>query len=203
MPTWKKILLEDDTIPASKITSGTFPNSYTFAGAISVDTINEKTANNGVAIDGLTIKDASVKSSTPIAARVHHNANQSISNVTFTALAFSSERYDTDAIHDTSTNNSRLTCKTAGKYSIQAVVNFDNNATGVRVVTILLNGTTTIAVESRNAVNGTNTSITISTDYDLAVNDYVEVQAYQSSGGNLNVISAGNYTPEFSMHRIA
>ena len=34
-------------------------------------------------------------------ARVYHNANQSISNTTVTALAFNSERWDTDTIHDT------------------------------------------------------------------------------------------------------
>ena len=36
-------------------------------------------------------------------------------------LSFDSERYDTDSIHDTVTNNSRLTCKTPGKYLIVAL----------------------------------------------------------------------------------
>ena len=35
--------------------------------------------------------------------------------------------------------------------------------------------------------------------YELAVNDYVELVVYQSSGGALNVVSSGNHSPEFMM----
>ena len=59
---------------------------------------------------------------TDIGARAHHSSNQSITNNTFTVLSLNSERWDTDSIHDNSTNNSRLTCNTAGKYIITAGV---------------------------------------------------------------------------------
>ena len=35
--------------------------------------------------------------------------------------------------------------------------------------------------------------------YDLAVGDYVELLAYQTSGGALNAIAVGNYAPSLSM----
>lgn len=136
-------------------------------------------------------------------ARVFHNAAQSINNNTTTILAFNSERFDTDTIHDTVTNNSRLTCKTAGKYIVSATIGFASNATGVREVDVKLNGTTNIARRIENAVNGDNHYTTVDSLYDLAVNDYLEIAVVQTSGGALNVLSSGNSSPEFGMVRVA
>jgi len=138
-----------------------------------------------------------------LGARVYHNANQSISNTTVTALAFNSERWDTDTIHDTATNNSRLTCKTAGKYLIVGQVRFASNATGVRQVDIRLAGSTTIGSGAMNAAGGGNVTImTVATVADLAVNDWVDLAVYQDSGGALNVLSSGDSSPEFLMVRV-
>lgn len=135
-------------------------------------------------------------------ARVYNNAAISISNNTETTLTFNSELYDTDTIHDTGSNTGRLTCKTAGKYVISCVLEFASNATGYRSVAFRLNGSTYIAGRSQAAVNGMGTQIELTTIYDLALNDYVEVRATQTSGGNLNVNSTNYYTPHFMMQRI-
>lgn len=135
-------------------------------------------------------------------ARVYNNANLSISNATQVALTFNTERYDTDTIHDTSSNTSRLTCKTAGKYLIIANAEFAANATGVRGLYIRLNGATLIGITHAQITSGDGAIFTVSTIYDLAVNDYVEVMAYQASGGSLNVMANANYSPEFMMQRI-
>lgn len=134
-------------------------------------------------------------------ARVYHSTNQSIPNGVLTALAFNSERFDTDNIHDTVTNNSRLTCKTAGKYLIIANVFFDLNTSGYRELHIRLNGTTTIG---RLDIAGTNNNraLVVSTIYDLSIDDYVQACVLQTSGGPLNVLAAGNYSPEFMMVRV-
>ncbi len=132
-------------------------------------------------------------------ARVHHNTTQSIANATVTALAFNSETADTDTIHDTSTNNQRLTCKTAGIYLIVGQVAIQSNATGFRAALIRLNnGATYIAAEQRQAVNGDGTFMTVSSIYPLAVNDFVTLEVYQNSGGSLNaIVSSG--APSFMM----
>lgn len=136
----------------------------------------------------------------PPAARAYHNAAQAIADSTFTKLAFNSERYDYDTIHDTATNNSRLTCKTAGVYVISGSVSFASNTTGIRRVLILVNNTTYIADQVFTPIAGGNeTTVSISTQYALAVNDYVELQVYQTSTGSLNVNSNANYSPEFMM----
>lgn len=133
-------------------------------------------------------------------ARVYNGANISIANATLTALTFNSERYDTDAIHDTASNTSRLTCKTAGKYLIGGNAAWGSTGTDERRLQIRLNGATLIASWVGNS--GANMNMYVATVYDLAVNDYVELMVYQATGGAINVTAAGNYSPEFWMHRI-
>ena len=133
-------------------------------------------------------------------ARVYNSANISIPHATFTALTFDSERYDTDAIHDTATNTSRLTCKTAGKYIIDGNVEWGNGADTGRYCRIRLNGTTDIAAVAQAGQAWMVQQV--SAVYDLAVNDYVELVVYQSTGGAFNALVGANYSPEFWMQRI-
>ncbi|MGD0856546.1 MAG: hypothetical protein ABSA18_12180 [Dehalococcoidia bacterium] len=137
--------------------------------------------------------------------RVTHSVSQSIATATVTVVAFDTERWDTDIIHDNSTNSTRLTCKTAGIYLIISNIAFAANATGRRSVYLKLNGTTWIGIIGLPAVpdGSTSTLIQVSTLYQLAVNDYVEVYCYQNSGASLNVDVTPQYNPEFMMARIA
>lgn len=141
-----------------------------------------------------------------VGARAYNNANISIADATLTALTFNSERYDTDTIHDTSTNSGRLTCNTAGKYLIAGHVQWGDNATGFRLIAIRLGGTTYLAIHNQMATtfNATDNATyqSISTVYELAVGNYVELVVEQISGGALNVISSGSFSPEFEMSRI-
>jgi len=134
--------------------------------------------------------------------RVYNSAVQSCANEAWTTLAFDSEAWDTDTIHDLVTNNSRLTCKTAGKYIITAFAAFAANATGQRFFTIKLNGTIYLTQACFQAAAAQRTACTIATLYSLAVNDYVEFLIYQNSGGALNTDIVDG-TTNFSMARIA
>lgn len=135
-------------------------------------------------------------------ARVYHTAAQTLATGVGVYLAFNSERWDTDTIHDPIANNSRLTCKTAGKYIISASVRFDANAVSVRGLSIRLNGVSFIAGLIINAASAGETDMTVSTIWDLAVGNYLEVKAIQFSGGNLNVPATIYFSPEFMMQRI-
>ena len=140
-------------------------------------------------------------------ARVTHNAAQSITNNTVTALAFNTERFDqaggsSSTQHDTVTNNSRLTAVYAGVYTIFGNIEWAGNATGFRDLELRINGTTVIAFwRSQPATSGT-WQQNISSIYNFAVNDYVELLVRQDSGGALNVNSTGNYSPEFGFVRV-
>lgn len=52
-------------------------------------------------------------------ARLLHSTTQTISANSDLAVAFNAEQYDTDEMHDTSTNNSRVTATTGGIYMCQ------------------------------------------------------------------------------------
>jgi len=45
--------------------------------------------------------------------------------------------------------------------------------------------------------------MTISTIYQLAATDYVELQVYQDSGGDLDINASAASSPEFAMVRVA
>jgi hypothetical protein len=137
-------------------------------------------------------------------ARVYNSSNISVAHAALTALTFDSERYDTDSIHSTVSNTSRLTCQTDGKYLISANIHFASSAAGTsRAIIIELNGSGTyIAFDSRRPVSGDATRLSISTIYDLSAGNYVQLIPYQDSSGSLNVLASGNYSPEFMMQRI-
>lgn len=137
-------------------------------------------------------------------ARVYNSAT--ISHTTsgsWQSVTFDSERYDPSAMHSTSVNPSRITALVAGVYDIKANLAFAPSAVGIRGLRLLLNGTTIIFQDVRVSSSATaSTSIGAATDYQLAVNDYVEMQGFQDSGGALNMNAAANATPEFSMRLV-
>ena len=188
-------------------TTGAFSLTLTVAGGSGVAITQGEIRD--FAIDGTTVRPTNATAGTytqasaqAIWARVFHNAVQSIPNNTPTALSFNSERADTDVIHDNVTNNTRLTCKTAGLYLIGPNVGFASNATGFRALAIQLNGSTFIAGQAVPAVNGSITRLATFTLYALAVNDYVEAIVVQTCGAALNTEQVANITPEFMMVRL-
>lgn len=131
-------------------------------------------------------------------ARVQRAAAQSIANNTFTAVTFATEEYDSGSYHDTSTNTSRLTVPVAGKYLITGSIEYAANATGVRAAGIRMDGTTYIASQSTASLGAVlATTVNVSVVRDLAASAYVELMAYQTSGGNLNAL--GNNLTHFSI----
>lgn len=135
-------------------------------------------------------------------ARVWHNLNQNIPHNTWTTLAFNSEDYDTNEIHDPVTNNSRLTCKTAGKYLLIGNMSWGLNVTGLRSFLFLKNGVTYLTQLLVGLQLTGDFSGSFSCVVDLAVNDFIEVQARQTSGNPLAVVSYASVTPYFMIQRI-
>jgi hypothetical protein len=148
--------------------------------------------------------DAHVDSKAPHpnvpAARVYNSASQSIPNNTDTVLAFDTELFDTDAMHDNVNNNTRLTCKTAGNYLIIANVGFTSNATGFRKLYLKINGSINDGLVSAMSVNGDQTFLATSVLRSMAVNDYVEAYVKQTSGEPLNAVSG--IITSFNMVRV-
>jgi len=166
--------------------SETYGNSFTVYGA-----------------DVFLSSNSHIVDSTNIGARAYNSANISIPNATTTALTFNSESYDYDTIHSTSSNTGRLTAKKSGVYQITGGGAFAANATGGRQFAIRVNGSTYIGATFVPTVGGSyTTNLDVSAMYKLNLNDYVELVAFQTSGGSLNVVYAADYSPWLAMSRI-
>ncbi len=121
-------------------------------------------------------------------------ATQSIANNTYTAVSFNVETEDSNGFHDNTTNNSRITVPTgyAGRYLLIATINWDqSNGVGGRYIGFAKNGTlvsdTAIGLGA-GGVPAATLFLTYSLIINLAVGDYVETYAKQTSGGALSVI---------------
>src|SRR5262245_16079260 len=81
------------------------------------------------------IEEGILDASQAPAVRVTHNTTQSTTSGVDLFLAFNTERFDqvagtSSTMHDTSTNNSRLTALYAGIYQITGQIEYASNATG-------------------------------------------------------------------------
>jgi hypothetical protein len=100
-----------------------------------------------------------------------------------TALTFPTEEHDSNGMHSTGSNTGRLTCVTAGLYSIYAHIGLGSGPLGgtdrVRAwlrVTKKAGGVAIIASNNKETSNlETLMQLPLSTDYPLGVGDYVEV----------------------------
>lgn len=155
-------------------------------------------ANNTVltadSAQALGLKWATPAGASFVGCKAYKSANQSLSNATATMITFDSEFFDTDAIHSTSTNTSRFTVPAGkgGKWQLSTTLAYDANSTGFRQIRIVKNGTNfnnLIAVP----VTADGTHMSHTDIFELVATDYIELQAYQNSGGNLNILST-NYT---------
>jgi hypothetical protein len=121
--------------------------------------------------------------------RAKRTSNQSIANNTFVAISFDAEDWDTQSMHSNVTNPSRLTVPTGGggKYTIGFYIYWQPNATGRRVIRFIKNGVTLLGdIEMIKESTGLCSGAATLEDSAVAA-DYWEVQAFQVSGGALNV----------------
>ena len=125
--------------------------------------------------------------------RAKRNADQSIGTASTTAITLPSEDFDTDGFHSTSTNTSRITIPTGlgGDYLIAAHLVFASNATGNRQLVLWKNGAGLELIGVTNsAISGITTRLSFTVALPLVAGDYLEIAAFQNSGGNLNVSDA-------------
>lgn len=121
------------------------------------------------------------------------SAVTSLNNTTGTLILFDAEEYDTNSMHSTSTNTSRITIQQDGHYLILGSIGYAANTTGYRNAHLLVNGTAIAraAVQSPPTVNAV---VQVSSFKDLVATNYVELQGQQSSGGALDTVVGGAYT---------
>lgn len=124
--------------------------------------------------------------------RAVRSTNQSVADSTFVAIEFTAaDDWDTDGFHDPSTNPNRVTIPTgqAGKYRIMGYTIFSSASGGRRIGELDKNGTTTLMRDERGVSSSTQTLV-VGGDVDLADGDYVELLAYQTSGGAIDLTAS-------------
>jgi hypothetical protein len=137
--------------------------------------------------------------------RARAAGNQTIAHIVATAVLWDVETSDNDGIHDTVTNTSRLTCRTAGVYQIDADVLWNAAAGNYRQLVIQRNGNVNdvVAERSQTPVTGSiGTRQGISATTELAVGDYIELIVQQDSGAGLALVSDATRGAHFAMVKI-
>lgn len=150
---------------------------------------------------------SSISAASGSGCRVKRTADFTVADSTWTALTFDAESYDPDGFHSTSSNTSRLTVPSgkAGKYVILGQVQWENPGVVIATYTlrVRLNATTVIAVSWPQNAPASQPSQQVHAVYDLAVGDYVELEAYQTTGGDHEILNASDYSPVFSLQLVA
>lgn len=129
--------------------------------------------------------------------KVTHSVDQSIANNNFIALSFDTDVFDSFDMHNPESNKSRIYIVANGKYLLSGLVVFAESPTGTRQIVIRRNGSVSLASASQSANTSGPAHMTVSTIESLAVGDYVELSATQSSGGSLAVIASSSFSPLF------
>ena len=148
-------------------------------------------------------KLATIERPAAVGARVYRDSAQTIADNTLTAITFSDVRFDTHGMFALA-SPTKLTILIAGVYVVSAHIAWAVNDVGRRTCYIEKNGTGIyIAGDQRNAVTQASrrTEISISTIYQFAKNDYIELIVLQESGGNLNVDYVAERSPELAIAR--
>ena len=182
------------------------------AGDLLYGTAADTVARLGIGTAGQVLKvnsgatapewGAASAAATFVGASAYNNANQSISNATWTVLNFNSENFDTDAFHSTSTNTSRMTIPSGkgGKYMVTMKGHFQGNSAGDRYVALVKNGSS-VGAWRLSAVSGASIGFGQSVVMDLVATDYLQVEVYQDSGVSLNALGNG-IPPEYNFLQV-
>jgi hypothetical protein len=111
-----------------------------------------------------------------------------------TPLLFDSELTDIGALHSTAANTDRFVAVDAGWYLIVAQATYALSGAGMRQIRINLNGTTDLALKEVVPTAGATQPADLILIVLLAAGDYVTLNAYQTSGGNLNTVAGRDRT---------
>lgn len=122
---------------------------------------------------------------------VASSGSQTLTNNTPTVVTFWSgaEDYDLDSYHESATHPSRFTATTSGYYVFTTRILFASNATGIRRIGFAKNGGADLWQDDEDASGGGTQTVLTGTSWPFAMSagDYMEVTAYQNSGGNLDL----------------
>jgi hypothetical protein len=140
---------------------------------------------NGIGM--MTYTGTSWRVLTGLHALLHGSTTQSIPNNAYTAVTLGVQVRTVNMTTTTATG--RINCTFDGVYMVSGQASFAANASGRRQVGIMKNGTVIVQTQNRSDPDSTNTLPVTTATYavDLTAGDYLQLAAFQDSGGALNV----------------
>jgi len=134
----------------------------------------------------------------------HSNADQTISDNTYTKVSLQTEIFDTDSKYDAS--NYRFTPTVAGKYFVYGSARLQVEESQMRLGSTAIYKNGSIYAERTidfRGNNGLQMSVDVSTTIDMDSNDYVELFAKIYKGGGTAIkIETDNKSTNFGAYRI-
>lgn len=132
------------------------------------------------------------------------SGDTAVPNTTNTVLPFDSENFDTDGMHDNSTDNSRITIQTSGTYIFGFDGRWENDGSGFRRIQLRKNGSTIVGEQHTENVGGSIEMYQCVTFpiQEAVATDFFEILAFQNSGGALDM-EAATPDPTFWAHRLS
>ena len=175
--------------------SGTNTSAVLAVGTIGQTLVADSTASTG-------LKWATPASgSTFVGASVSMSAFQSVADLTETILLWNTEQYDTNSIHDTSTNTDRMTVPTgkAGKWLVTGTIYGSQLSGGYLEIYLTVNGAA--AAEPISSDGGSfkrSPTCILSRILDLSAGDYIRIVAYQGNNGGAKNLGGTNSRFQFT-----
>jgi len=135
--------------------------------------------------------------------KVSRTTNQSIPDSTDTAVTFTTEEFDFGGWWSSGTLATVPSGAIPAGFTtiivmVVASLRFVSNGTGTRQISVMLNGTTAEAM-NLSALSGEMTTVYVTTFVEAAAGDTLGINAWQSSGGALNLnycrMAAVRYAP--------
>ena len=191
----------------AKVTNATHTGDVTGATALTIatDAVDIGMLSASGTADGTTFlrgdNQWAAAGVTDISCRVYSSAAQSITQNSDVTNTWNQENYDTDTMHDNSTNNSRIKATTAGKYLIVCNIEWAAGITGWRNHYLYVNGSTTIGSTRLMALDASKPVYNLVTIWDFSTNDYVELRVHQNATAARTVNNGAGVT-FLAMHKI-
>ena len=182
--------VETAKIKDSNVTAAKLANN-----AVETAKIKDGQVTNNKIADG-TITETKLNTTTkifdPPAAGMETSYNQDIPNNSWTLIDASFKIYEKGNIA-TNFTNKKITINVDGLYLVTGKLAFLGNSTGIRGISIYINGNSTANVVSACG-NSDGDNLNISHVMFLQATDYLHLYAYQNSGGVLSLTGSGGRT---------
>ncbi|MGO7575913.1 hypothetical protein ACC699_13660 [Rhizobium ruizarguesonis] len=195
-----------------------YPRGYRMIGCTAYDNQTVKTQYNGFRCEttfggqplnevincksgGYAVGGQHVATVPYPACSIYRSSTQSIPNNSTTVVDWTSEEFDGASMHSTSSNTDTIFAQEAGWYRIEAEVTFASNGTGLRSLSITIGGVTrTRLYDSQPGSTVNDTTCRLSgLVYISDITGGIKLQAYQNSGGALNIQANANMTVSKAM----